>query len=462
MNHSFEKFDDILLSNDELNSKKKELNKAKEDLIKLNEYFSALIEAIKCKFERLFNIKKKELEIKEKIILDYETIKYNYHSINNIRNIKFENNGKFLDLNPNADWFTRFNLIFKNLNTNLSKKENDIFDILKSTCPNERNNTKIIPKNYYSNKINKFIFLKNEDIATLNGNKNIIIFDKDNFEEKLNINISEDNNFCNNDIIPRPEGGIILTGYEFIKFINLGLDNQYYHFEHEIKISGTNINSLLEFNNSIFISLNNFSILKLWKRNDKFKYICIDLYNLNNIFHCNEEKSQIIKINTKSFLFCSIKENCLYKFIINKNDKIELISKLENIYFIKEIKDNNYNYNKLIILANEKFIFVSCIDYILLIDKNKFNIIQKFSHNYKLINLFNYSENYFIALDSKNILHKIEFDKYQQKLFFEDNINLNEKYPEFNNGLNNIIIYRNREKIILEMKDKFIKISNSK
>ena len=459
MNHSFVKFDDILLSNDELNSKKKELNKAKEDLIKLNEYFSALIEAIKCKFERLFNIKKKELEIKEKIILDYETIKYNYHSINNIRNIKFENNDKFLELNPNADWFTRFNLIFKNLNTNLSKKENDIFDILKLTCPNERNNTKIISKNYYSNKINKLIFLKNEDIAALNENKNIIIFDKDNFEEKLNINISKENNLCINDIIPRLEGGIILTGYEFIKFINLDLDNQYYNFEHEIKDSGSNINSLLEFNNSIFISLNDFSILKLWKKNDNYKYSCIDLYNHNNIFHYNREITQIIKINAKSFLFCSSEENCLYKFIINKNDKIELISKLENIYFIKGIKDNNYNYNNIINLVNEKYIFVSCIDHILLIDKNKFNIIQKFFHNYKLINLYHFSENYFIALDSKNILHKIEFDKYQQKLFFEDNINLNDNYPEFNSGLNNIIIW-NREKIIFEMKDKFIKISS--
>jgi hypothetical protein len=73
--------------------------------------------------------------------------------------------------------------------------------------------------------------------------------------------------------------------------------------------------------------------------------------------------------------------------------------------------------------------------------------------------LYHFSENYFIALDSKNILHKIEFDKYQQKLFFEDNINLNDNYPEFNSGLNNIIIW-NREKIIFEMKDKFIKISS--
>ena len=456
INHSFIKFDDILLSNDELNSKKKELNKAKEDLIKLNEYFSALIEAIKCKFERLFNIKKKELEIKEKIILDYETIKYNYHSINNIRNINFENNDKFLELNPNADWFTRFNLIFKTLNTNLSQKENDIFDKLKTTSLNEKNNAGIITKNYDTKKINKSVLLKNEDIAALTENKNIIIFDKDNFEEKLYINLYKEKNLYINDIIPRTEGGIILTGYEFIKFINLGLDNQYYNFEIEIKDVGTNINSLIEFNNNIFISLNDFSTLKLWKKIGKDKYVCIDWYNCNN-----EEISQMIKINTNSFILSSNKENCLDKLIINKIDKIEFISKLENIDFIQGNKYKSYNFNNIINFPKEKYFIVSCNKYLLLIDKNKFNIIQKFSHNYKFINLFNYSENYFIALDSNNILYKIEFNKYLQKLFFEDNINLNNNYPESNNDVNNIIICENIEKIILEMKDKFIKISNS-
>ena len=456
INHSFIKFDDILLSNDELNSKKKELNKAKEDLIKLNEYFSALIEAIKCKFERLFNIKKKELEIKEKIILDYETIKYNYHSINNIRNINFENNDKFLELNPNADWFTRFNLIFKNLNTNLSQKENDIFDKLKTTSLNEKNNAGIITKNYDTNKINKLVLLKNEDIAALTENKNIIIFDKDNFEAKLHINLYKEKNLHINDIIPRTEGGIIITGYEFIKFINLGLDNQHYNLEIEIKDVGTNINSLIEFNNNIFISLNDFSTLKLWKKIGKDKYVCIDCYNCNN-----EEINQMIKINTNSFILSSNKENCLYKLIINKIDKIELISKLENIDFIQGNKYKRYNYNNIIYFPNEKYFIVSCNKYLLLIDKNKFNIIQKFSHNYNLINLFNYSENYFIAIDSKNILYKIEFNKYLQKLFFEGNINLNNNNPESNNGVNNIIICENIEKIILEMKDKFIKISNS-
>ena len=61
----------------------------------------------------------------------------------------------------------------------------------------------------------------------MSENKNIIIFDKDNLEEKLNIKISEKNNCFINDIILRNDGSLICCGYEFIKFINLGLDNQY-------------------------------------------------------------------------------------------------------------------------------------------------------------------------------------------------------------------------------------------
>ena len=456
INHNFIKFDDILLSNDELNSKKNELNQAKEDLIKLNQYFTALIEAIKCKFERLLNIKKKELEIKEKIILDYETIKYNYHSINNIRNLKFESNDKFFDLSKNADWLSRFNFIFKYLNTNLFNKNDDIFDLLKSNSINEKNFTKISSREVTVNQINKLILLKNEDIAVLNENKNIIIFDKDNLEEKLNINISEKDKFYINDIIQRKEGGLICSGYEYIKFINLGLDNQYYYLEYEIKDNKTNIISFIEFNNNIIVSLNDNSDIKIWKKNNKNQYKVIDCYKVNNLDNNTSEKiSKIIRLSSNIFVLNSMQENFLYKFIINNQEKVELVRKLENI----EFKKTNI-YNNIIILPDENYFFVLYNDCILLIDVDTFNIIQSFSLNYHLINLFNYSENYILALDSRNVLYKIEFDKNQKKLFFEDNVNLINNYPNFANAINNIIIYGNRDKIILHMKDKFMKIYN--
>ena len=455
INHSLINFDDILLSDEELNKKKIELNKAKDDLVKLNDYFSALIEAIKCKFERLFNIKKKELEIKEKIIQDYETIKYNYHSINNIRNIKFNDKNNFMELSPNTDWFNRFNLIFKYLNSNLINNNYDIFDLLNSNS--EKNNTKIISKNNDKNKINKLILLKNEDITALFENGNVKIFDKDKLEEKLNIKISDKNNFYINDIIQKAGGGLLCSGYEYIKFINLGIDNQYYNFYCEIQDSGSNINSVLEFNNNIIISLNDYCKLKLWKKNyiknGGCYYKCINQYDFGKQENIKDEESHIIKIKYNSFVLSSKKESCLYKFVINKNENIELVSKLNKICLTQG--------NNIIHIQNENYLFASCVGYILLIDKNEFNIKQIFHHNYNFIDIYNYSDDYFIALDSNNNIYKIEFDKYQQKVFFEDNINLNINLPDCEKNISNIIFNNNKDKIILQMEDKFIKISDS-
>ena len=456
-NHLITKFDDLLLSDEELNSKKDELNKAKEDLLKLHDYFSTLIEAIKCKFERLFNIKKKELEIKEKIIHDYETIKYNFHSINNIRNIKFDNNDNFMNLSPNTDWFTRFNSIFKYLNANLVSKEDNLFNILKSNI-NDQKYIKTILKNDNMKKINKLILLKNEDIAVLMENGYIKIYDKDNLEEKLNIKLSEKYNVYINDIIQRQGGGLICTGYEFIKFISLGLDNQYFNFEYEINDNGSNINSVIELNNNIIISLNDNSELKLWKKldynNGKYEYTCIDCYSSNNEDDIKEEINNIIMINQNSFILSSNKNNCLYKFIINQNEEIELDTKLDDIYLDKgDISNKN-----IINIPLENYFIVSCIKNILLIDKNTLSIIQKFSHNYQFIDIYFYSYNYFIALDSNNQIYKIEYDKYQQKLIIEDKADLNKCYQISENNIDNIFFYKNNENIILQMKDRFAKV----
>ena len=453
INHSIIKFDDILLSEDELDTKKNELNQAKEDLVKLNDYFTALIEAIKCKFERLFNIKKKELEIKEKIIHDYETIKYNYHSISNIRNIKFNNNDNFMELSPDTDWFNRFNLIFKYLNSNLNNNSNDIFDILNSL--NEKNNTKIISKNNNMKEINKLITLNNEDIAALIGNENIIIFDKDTLEEKLNLKLEGKNsNFFINDICLRNDGGLICSGYEFIKFINLGLDNQYYNCDYDIQDIDNNINSVIEFNNNLFISLNNKKELKLWKKN-KDTHMCINSYNYINE-EIKDEINNIIKINSNSFIMSCYKEKCLCKFIVNNNDKIEFVEKLENI----NLSSNKYKINNIINFPNENYFLVSCDKSILLIDKNEFNIIQNFQHDYNFTDIYYYSNKYFIALDSNNIIYKIELDKYQQKLFFEESINLNNKYQFCLDDIYKIHFNKKKGNIILQTKNKFIKIFN--
>ena len=451
-NHNVIKFDKILLSNEELNSKKNELNKAKENLLKLNDYFGALIEAIKCKFERLFNIKKKEIEIKEKIIEDYETIKYNYHSINNIRNIIFDNNPKFLDLSPNTNWLCRFNSIFQYLNSDLTSNDNDIFEFLNNR--NEKNSLKIISQK--NDEINKLILLKNNDIAISTKRGKIIIYDKDKFNQKMEIKISENNNI--NDIKEREGSGLLCCGYEFIKFINIGIDNNKCEYEYNIKDINNNINSVLEFNNNIILSVNDYSKIKLWKKNNncnnKNDYICS--FYFDNV---KQEITDFYKIGYNTFITTSKKENLLCKFIINKYDELELKSKLENIFF-------SQGKNYFLDILNDNFFIVACYeknDYnLLLIDKKEFIILKKFIQNYPLINLYYFSNNNFISLDSNNHIYKLEFDKEHLNLFFDDEIKLNNKYilSEKNNNIDDIVVLKNKNAIVLTTKNQFIKIFN--
>ena len=305
--HKNVKFEEIFLDEQELTEKKNELNKAKEELMKINDYFSALIEAIKCKFERLFNIKKKELDIKERIIKDYETIKFNYQCINNVRNIKFDNNKTFIDKSNNTDWFHRFNLIFKYLNSDLNIKnnKNDIFDIINNRT--EKNNIKIITKKVKDLTINKSIVLKNEDIAICSNN-NIIIYDKDNLNEKLNIKNNSDCMVV--DFFEKEGGGIVCFGQEFIKIINLALNNKSYDIIKQkiLNDKKTRIHSIVELYNNSFISLYDNCLIKLWKIDKLNNIKILDRYTFtyNNL---KDDDNLLFKINNNLFLFYSFK-NC--------------------------------------------------------------------------------------------------------------------------------------------------------
>ena len=122
----------------------------------------------------------------------------------------------------------------------------------------------------------------------------------------------------------------------------------------------------------------------------------------------------------------------------------------------------NLRYNKYnnIILTNENFIIAPCIESLLLIDKNDLNIIQKFEHNYNFIDICLYSNKYIIALDSYNIIYKFELNKNQQKLFFEEKINLNDKCQIYQDDINKIIFPKKKGDIILQTKRNFVKIFN--
>jgi len=479
LHHNKIKLEDILLEEDELIEKKNKLSKEKEELIKINDCFNALIEAIKRKFERLYSIKQKELDIKEKIIKDYETIKYNYHSIENVHNLKFNNN-YFIDKSQNSDWFHRFNQIFRYLNSSLSNKNNDIFDLLNNR--NENNNIKIISNNNM-NKINKLIILKNEDIAVSNNNK-IIIYDKSNLEEKLNIDVFKNNSRIDN-FIEKEGGGLLCSGFEYIKSISLSLNNKSYYIEDIIYEKNNNLNSIIELNNNYLILLNNNCILELWEKNYKIKkYEIIDSYYLenNNDLTVNydlenndlkEKNNYIFKINHNSFIVNISAKDSIEMLKINDYNKIELKFELDNI---KLVKGNN----SLIKLLDEDYILLSCYEYknnilydeneynnsmyfnysIKLIDINNFNIIGNFNINHPFIDMRYYIDNIIIGLDSNGVIYKFELDKYQQNLFLLDKIYYKSNLRLPNDKINGINIAKNKKSVFLNINDKIIIISN--
>ena len=76
-----------MIDDEKLLSIKQSVEEDINDLNNINKYFNQLIEKIKEQFLYFYSLKQKEIEIKQKIIQDYEIIKYNYNCIQNIYKI---------------------------------------------------------------------------------------------------------------------------------------------------------------------------------------------------------------------------------------------------------------------------------------------------------------------------------------------------------------------------------------
>ena len=124
------------------------------DLNNINKYFNQLIEKIKEQFLYFYSLKQKEIEIKQKIIQDYEIIKYNYNCIQNINIINSQNtnsekkniisNLEKLNIENNKDLLSKLKLIF-----------NYLYESSQSTNL----------LNYYNT--NKFVSLNNQEEITI-------------------------------------------------------------------------------------------------------------------------------------------------------------------------------------------------------------------------------------------------------------------------------------------------------
>ena len=425
-NHNIEKFSDIMIDEEKLVNIKISLENDIKELNNISYYFNDLIEKIKEKYSYFYNLKKKEIEIKQKIIKDYEATKYNYNSIQNVNNITYKNS--IFDKN----------MLISNLEK-LNNNNNDILSELKLIFNyfNESSQTMNL-LNYYNN-INKLLIENGcweiSDIIKFNKDYIAIsfydgclyIYDNKYFNLMINCKIF-DNNKGISQIFKLNNGNLACCGYEKIIIVNMDLDNKTYKIINEINIKNGSFNLIEELKNNYLITYDTTNKLKIWD-----KSTLIYSYNVYNI-------DSLIKIKDNSFITSSKNTLNLYNINIDKNDSTKLnCFSLYNIY-INNKKNSiiKLNDNYIIALVTyypqelelNKFNFEECknneenndnaICLIEIDKKNKLEIIQNIKNEYengKYINIIKYINDSFLILNDLGIVELWNLDKINKKLF---------------------------------------------
>ena len=427
-NHYIENFNELFLNEEELSKKKLEITIVKENLLKINDYFIALIEAIKCRFEKLYKSKQKEIEIKEKLINDYETIKYNYNCINNIKTLNINNKQSFINSTNNIDWFNRLNLIFEYLNNSLIPTNNDIFKKINNLNNNSNNNIEII--NYGEEKIKSIINLYNDDFCISNTKGELKIFNYDKLKEKLKIKLFNEGEGINN-MIKLDNGLIGCCGYEKIKFVQLNLYNDTYSINKIFEEKYNNFFSLIEFNNNYFISSGSNKKLQLWINEKKI----LKNNNLNNIFDEDENINILYKVYPFSFICCLDKSKTIIKYSLKRNNEIKYISKLDKISVVKGNNSLlNLPFNKNILLISYQNSIKD--SGIIIVDNNKFEIISKIQNIIPFCYINVYENENIITIDKKGVIQKWKYVEADKRLYECDKTN--EPLNNYNNNLSQI------------------------
>ena len=464
-NHNIE----ILVKEDEkiLSNLKQSLEKDINDLKYVNNCFNELIEKIKKQFLYFYSLKQKEIEIKQKLITNYEIIKYNYNCIQNIYNINSKNNNIFKDSiisnlhkkdkdsNNDEDLLDKLKLIFNYLNesiepTNLSNYYNNCNKILTSNGEIE---------------ITDIIKLDTNDLAVSFFNGYLNIYDSINFNQKLSCKIFENNKGINK-VIQLKNGDLICSGFEKLKVVNINLSKQQYNISNEININNSYFNLIKELSNNYLITYDTNDSLKLW-HNYKYFYEIINNVNIDSLL--------IIKDDL--FISSSMydKRLNLYNIIIDKNNSVELntfsldnisiaqgnnsMVKLNNKYLvviyegIKSEKKNMSEDEKFEECKNNEENDVENGIYLIEIcAKNKLKIIQKINNekgNGVYINMINYiGNNSVLLVNDYGYIELWIFDMINKKLNIIDQFKAVDNI--YSKRIRSLLFIEDNKKILLQ------------
>ena len=446
--HHIEQFENIMPDEEEINKKKLELDIIKKNLSKINDYFIALIEAIKCRFERLYKAKQKEIEIKEKIIRDFEKIKYNYNSIINFKNLNLDNKQNFINTKTNLNWIESLNLIFEYLNCSITSEKNTLFKDI--------NKNKFTIANIYFNneEIKNIIKLNNnnnnKDLALINNKSELKIYSlkNNNLIEKIKLKIFPEEDGINH-IIQLNNGDLACCGYENINLINYDIFNHNAKITNIINEKYNNFLFLIEITNNYLISSDTSKKIQIWNKNK------------NNIYKCLNHLDDEIEINLlynidyQSFIGCSYNDKKIIKYCVSKNKEILSEFKLNNISIIKgnnSLVKYDSDYLLLNYKENNKY-------GIIIIRIDKFEIMSKISSVVPIYYINKCLNEKIIIIDKYGFIKKYNFSKKNCRLYECDKIKIyNNSFSEdnlrsFYEISNNIIIFQYKNKIALYYKN---------
>ena len=466
-----------MIDEEQLLNIKQSLENNRNELNNINNYFNTLIEKLKEQFSYLYSLKQKEIEIKQKIINNYETIKYNYNTIqniNNINNININNNNnsiisKLENINKNNDIkndiLSELKLIFNYLN-----ESTQITNVLNSY---KNKNKYLLSKG--KEEINEIIKTDINDIALALFDGCFYIYDVISFDQKICCKVFDSNKGINH-ITQLKNGDFACAGYEKIKIVNINLDNKKYYINNEIKMENGSFNLVKELRNNYLITYDTSNKLKIW-----YNYKIIYEYNNTNI-------NSLLLLKDNLFITSSINDNKLdlYNINIDKNkfneiscstlDNISVINnsliKLNNNYIValfsneetkfdqfdsdsneklEESKNNEENYNN-----NENGICLIEIN-----SNNKLNIIQYIKNkneNKTYICLNNYINNSILVLNDSGYVELWNFDKINKKMSIVNQFKAIDNILD--ERIRNLLYIEDNKKIILQTYNYLICLSN--
>ena len=456
-NHHIVKFSDIMVDEEKLENIKQSLEKDINDLNRINDYFNKLMEKIKEEYSYFFELKKKEIEIKQKIIKDYETIKYNYNSIQNSNNINYKNvisDKNYLisnleKINNNNDIISELKLIFNFLNKSVQT----------TNSLNYYNNSNNILIENGKREISDIIQFDKTYIAISFYDGNLSIYDNNYFNLILSCKIF-DNNKGISRIIWLSNGNLACCGYEKIKVVNIDLDNKNYQIISEMVIKNASFNLVKELKNHYLITYDTNDKLKIW-----YKYIQIFSINTINIY-------SLLILKNNLFITTSNTKLNLYNINIDNNNYITLnCFSLDNIS-VKKLKNPiiSLNDNYVIVLVNFKEqrdcessgdVFEESKnnqenndDAVCLIEigkKFKLEIIQDIKNNNEngqYISIINYINDSFLLLNDLGIIELWNLDTINKKLIILNKFKAVDNI--YNKETISMIFIENNKNIILQ------------